>query len=176
MSLSQSWNPCLLRLSTVTPRCPSLLPVSKMALNPRSRTSLYSFKLEGNGGTGGDRRPGRPARPRERGKTKLRPRLLAPPAPAAAPRVAAAAGAGLLREDAARYWALRRGRPGRRTSSMVGAAEDGARGARENRQHAVEAVVAAGTAGSRGGRRGRVVRRRGSDGKYGRETLMTPNG
>ena len=31
----------------VTPWCPSLLPVSKKVLNPSSRTSLYSFKLEG---------------------------------------------------------------------------------------------------------------------------------
>ena len=74
----------------------------------------------------------------------------------------------------------------RRTSSEVGAAKDGARGrgeARKNLQHAVEAGFAGrrcreGEAGAvrreaaSGGGAVAWGRRRGSDGKYGRETLI----
>ena len=100
-------------------------------------------------------------------------RLLGPFAPAAAPRAAAAAGGGLLREEAARYGALRRGWPegeppqrqGRRRMALGGLARTcstpsrpGLRRARRGRREA----VSRGGSGCREegggvrGRRGRV--------------------
>lgn len=46
--LSQSWNPCFFVFSTVTPWCPSLLPLSKKVLNPSSWNYCTTWSWRGS--------------------------------------------------------------------------------------------------------------------------------